>query len=360
MEKFALENLGLSVIEKWDTAFVSEKLKLAKLDLDEQKLKPYFSLENVKAGVFDITGRLYGLSFKKNTAIEGYHPEVEVYEVYNRVGTFYALLYTDFFPRPGKRNGAWMTSFRGQKKGQRPHISIVCNFSKPTTRTPSLLTFQEVTTLFHEFGHALHGILANTTYEGLSGTNVFWDFVELPSQIMENWCWNRESLDVFARHHESGDPIPEELYQKMQAARNFNAAIGMMRQLALGKMDLELHLDPEKYNEGDLDELIREEIDSYSIPLKTKPPTIVRRFSHLFSSPVGYAAGYYSYKWAEVLDADAFTRFAKEGVFNRDTGMAFRECVLSKGNSEDPMELFKRFMGREPEPEALLVRSGLD
>ncbi len=356
MEKFAIDNLGLSVIEKWDTAYVSEKLKLAKLDLDEQKLKPYFSLENVKAGVFDIAGRLYGLSFKKNTAIEGYHPEVEVYEVYNRVGIFYALLYTDFFPRPGKRNGAWMTSFRGQKAGQRPHISIVCNFSKPTTRTPSLLTFQEVTTLFHEFGHALHGILANTTYEGLSGTNVFWDFVELPSQIMENWCYEKDALKLFARHYETDELIPIEYIYKIKEIAHFQQGLQTLRQLGFGFLDLSYHsnMATEIKNIKAHESQILKRVQF----LKDYPDSCSSTaFSHIFQG--GYSAGYYSYKWSEVLDADAFELFLEKGIFDPKTAKSFEDNILSKGGTEHPMTLYRRFRGKAPDPKALLKRARL-
>ncbi len=356
MEKFAIDNLGLSVIEKWDTAYVSEKLKLAKLDLDEQKLKPYFSLENVKAGVFDIAGRLYGLSFKKNTAIEGYHPEVEVYEVYNRVGIFYALLYTDFFPRPGKRNGAWMTSFRGQKAGQRPHISIVCNFSKPTTRTPSLLTFQEVTTLFHEFGHALHGILANTTYEGLSGTNVFWDFVELPSQIMENWCYEKDALKLFARHYETDELIPIEYIYKIKKIAHFQQGLQTLRQLGFGFLDLSYHsnMATEIKNIKAHESQILKRVQF----LKDYPDSCSSTaFSHIFQG--GYSAGYYSYKWSEVLDADAFELFLEKGIFDPKTAKSFEDNILSKGGTEHPMTLYRRFRGKAPDPKALLKRARL-
>jgi len=357
MEDFAADQLGLSTMEKWDTAYVSEKLKQAQLELDEQQLKPYFPLEKVRAGVFEIAGKLYGLRFEKNESLEGYHPEVEVYEVYNRQGDFYALLYTDFFPRPGKRNGAWMTSFRGQKKDQRPHISVVCNFSKPTASTPSLLSFQEVTTLFHEFGHALHGILANTTYGGLSGTSVFWDFVELPSQIMENWCYEKEALELFARHYQTDEVIPMEYIQKIKKAAHFQQGLQTLRQLGFGFLDLSYHgaqatdIQDVKSHESAILERVQF--------LKDTPQSCTSTaFSHIFQG--GYSAGYYSYKWAEVLDADAFELFLEKGIFDPQTAKSFEDNILSKGGTEHPMTLYKRFRGKAPDPQALLKRAGLE
>ena len=356
MEEFALQNLGLNNLEKWDTAFVSEKLKQALLELDEQKLKPYFSLEKVKAGVFDIANQLYGLSFKKNSALEVYHSEVEVYEVFNREGEFYALLYTDFFPRSGKRNGAWMTSYRGQKKGQRPHISIVCNFSKPTATKPSLLTFQEVTTLFHEFGHALHGILANTNYSGLSGTNVFWDFVELPSQIMENWCYEKEALELFAKHYKTNEVIPMKYINRIKKTAHFQQGLQTLRQLGFSFLDLSYHgsqatdINSVKSHERAIlnrIEFLRDYPENCSSTA----------FSHIFHG--GYSAGYYSYKWAEVLDADAFELFLEKGIFDSQTSKSFEENILSKGGTEHPLVLYKRFRGKGPDPDALLKRAGL-
>ena len=356
MQDFAAKNLGLDPLEKWDTAYVSEKLKQAQLELDEQQIKPYFPLERVKEGVFAIAGKLYGLRFQKNSSLEGYHPEVEVYEVYNRKGEFYALLYTDFFPRPGKRNGAWMTSYRTQKKGQRPHISIVCNFSKPTAQTPSLLTFQEVTTLFHEFGHALHGMLANTTYSGLSGTSVYWDFVELPSQIMENWCYEKEALELFARHYQTDEVIPMAYIQKLKKVAHFQQGLQTLRQLGFGFLDLSYH----GKNASDIRDLKAHESNILQRVQFTQDPAencTSTAFSHIFQG--GYSAGYYSYKWAEVLDADAFELFLEKGIFDAPTAQSFEENILSKGGTEHPMTLYKRFRGKAPDPNALLKRAGL-
>lgn len=356
MEDYAQKHLGLPFLEKWDTAFVSEKLKQAQLDLDEQALKPYFPLEQVCSGLFEIVGKLYGLYFKKNESLEGYHQEVEVYEVFNEVGEFYALLYTDFFPRQGKRNGAWMTSYRAQKTEQRPHISIVCNFSRPTASKPSLLTFQEVTTLFHEFGHALHGILANTIYSGLSGTNVYWDFVELPSQIMENWCYQPEALKTFAHHFESNEVIPFDLIEKIKKAAHFQQGLQTIRQLGFGFLDLSYHginateITDIKAHERDVLKKVQFTPDSPENANSTA-------FSHIFQG--GYSAGYYSYKWAEVLDADAFELFMEKGIFDKETATSFLENILSKGGTEHPMTLYKRFRGKAPDAKALLRRAGL-
>ena len=367
LETFVADQTGQSKdrLEPWNTTYWSEKLRQERYDFDEESLRPYFAIDNVLLGLFQIVERLFSVQIRNHEGATGWHEDVKVYDLLDQSGELLGYFYADWHPREEKRGGAWMNFLDTGAPGtngepREPHVGLVCgNMTAPIGDQPALLTHDEVETVFHEFGHLLHHLLGNIKVKSLSGVNVAWDFVELPSQIMENWCWNRESLDLFARHHETGETIPDELFEKLVAARNFNAAIMMMRQLALGKMDLEMHLNPEKYYEGDLDELIRETIRPYTIPLKTDPPTLVRRFSHLFSSPVGYAAGYYSYKWAEVLDADAFTRFEKEGVFNQETGASFRENILSQGNSRDPMELFRGFMGREPEPEALLKRCGL-
>ena len=356
MVDFAAKNLGINDFEKWDSAYVSEKLKQAQLDLDEQAIKPYFPLEKVKAGVFEIAEKLFGLRFTKNDKIEGYHQEVDVYEVYNKDDEFYALLYTDFFPRPGKRNGAWMTSFRGQKKGQRPHISIVCNFSKPTASTPALLSFQEVTTLFHEFGHALHGMLANTNYAALSGTSVFWDFVELPSQIMENWCYEKEALELFAKHHKTNAVIPMEYISKIKKAAHFQQGLQTLRQLGFGFLDLSYH---GKEIEGIQDVKNHEKKILERVQFSKDQPDNCSStaFSHIFQG--GYSAGYYSYKWAEVLDADAFELFLEKGIFDPETAKSFEDNILSRGGTEHPMTLYKRFRGKAPDPNALLKRAGL-
>ena len=356
VEEFAKENLNLDKIEKWDTAYVSEKLKQAQLDLNEQLLKPYFPLEKVKLGLFEIVGKLYGLSFKKNNDIEGYHEEVDIYEVFNSQGEYHALLYTDFFPREGKRNGAWMTSYRSQKKGQRPHISIVCNFSKPTVSLPSLLTFQEVSTLFHEFGHALHGILADTTYGALSGTNVHWDFVELPSQIMENWCYEKEALKLFAKHYKTNEIIPMRYVKKIKKVAHFQQGLQTLRQLGFGFLDLSYH-NKKATEIKDVKNHEKEILQRVQFLGDYPENCTSTAFSHIFQG--GYSAGYYSYKWSEVLDADAFELFLEKGIFDLETSKSFKENILSKGGTEHPMKLYKRFRGKSPDPKALLKRAGL-
>ena len=356
LEDFAKEKLNLDKIEKWDIAYVSEKLKQAQLDLNEQLLKPYFPLEKVKLGLFEIVGKLYGLSFKKNNDIEGYHEEVDIYEVFNSQGEYHALLYTDFFPREGKRNGAWMTSYRSQKKGQRPHISIVCNFSKPTASLPSLLTFQEVSTLFHEFGHALHGILADTTYGALSGTNVHWDFVELPSQIMENWCYEKEALKLFAKHYKTNEIIPMRYVKKIKKVAHFQQGLQTLRQLGFGFLDLSYH-NKKATEIKDVKNHEKEILQRVQFLGDYPENCTSTAFSHIFQG--GYSAGYYSYKWSEVLDADAFELFLEKGIFDLETSKSFKENILSKGGTEHPMKLYKRFRGKSPDPKALLKRAGL-
>jgi peptidyl-dipeptidase Dcp len=355
MTEFAADQLGIHSLEKWDTAYVSEKIKQATLDLNEQELKPYFPLERVLEGLFCIVQKLYGISLHKTLKVDAYHEEVTVYEVHKNE-SFYALLYTDFFPRPGKRNGAWMTTYRSQKKEQRPHISIVCNFSRATQTQPPLLTFQEVTTLFHEFGHALHGILADTTYSSLSGTSVYWDFVELPSQIMENWCYQPEALALFATHFQTNEPIPDSFIKKIKKAAYFQQGLQTLRQLSFGYLDLSFH--NQKASEiKDVKSHEKSQIESLQFTRDYAENCMSTAFSHIFQG--GYAAGYYSYKWAEVLDADAFELFKEKGVFDSETATSFLNNILSKGGTEHPMTLYKRFRGREPDPTALLRRAGL-
>ena len=355
MQNYAAEHLNLIELEKWDTAFVAEKLKQAELDLDEQELRPYFPLTKVLNGLFEIVGKLYGIELFENNEIDTYHPDVKAYEVH-KDKAFHALLYADFFPRPGKRNGAWMTSYRSQNATQRPHISIVCNFSKPTQNQPSLLSFQEVTTLFHEFGHALHGMLANTTYGALSGTSVFWDFVELPSQIMENWCYEAEALALYAKHYQTGEIIPKELIEKIKKAAHFQQGLQTLRQLSFGYLDL-------SYHDQNADQIThikaheKEQIAALQFTKDIPENCMSTAFSHIFQG--GYAAGYYSYKWAEVLDADAFELFLERGIFDSETAASFHDNILSKGGTVHPMTLYKKFRGKEPDPSALLRRAGL-
>ncbi len=360
LENYAKKLDGIDQLQKWDGAYYSEKLKKELFDLDQELLKPYFKLENVIDGVFTIANRLYDLNFEEITTIDKYHEDVKTYNVTDTNGKFVAVFYADFHPRKGKRNGAWMTSYKSQqiknKINERPHISIVCNFTKPTETKPSLLTFNEVTTLFHEFGHALHGMLADTTYKSLSGTSVSWDFVELPSQILENWCFEKEALELFAKHYETGETIPMKYVEKIKESASFHEGMQTLRQLSFGLLDMQWHgQNPTKITS------VKEFENSAFSDTKLYPDVaencMSTAFSHIFQG--GYSAGYYSYKWAEVLDADAFEYFLEEGIFNKEVATKFKENVLSKGGTEKPMELYKRFRGKEPKPDALLKRAGL-
>ncbi len=360
LEAFARERDGLEKLQKWDVNFYAEKLKMKKYEVDDELLKPYFELNRTIDGVFLTAEKLYGIRFEKNSSIPVYHPDVTAYEVKDEQGAHLAVFYADFFPRAGKRNGAWMTVYRGQKRQQgneqRPHVSIVCNFTKPTKTKPSLLTFNEVTTLFHEFGHALHGMLANGTFESLSGTNVYWDFVELPSQIFENWCYEKDCLDLFARHYETGAPIPQQLIEKIKKAANFHQGYQTVRQISLGLLDMAYYTtDPTSID--DIFAFEREVMKPTEL-LEPIPGSLMSTsFSHIFQG--GYAAGYYSYKWAEVLDADAFELFLEKGIFDPETARSFKENILAMGGQEHPEILYKRFRGRGPETTALLKRAGL-
>jgi Zn-dependent oligopeptidase len=346
-------------LQRWDFAYYAEKLKKDKYEIDDEVLRPYFKLENVVSGVFEVAKKLYGLNFS-TTQVPVYQEDVTVYNVTDERGDHIALFYADFFPREGKKGGAWMTSFREQfmqnGKNIRPHVSIVCNFTKPTPTTPSLLTFGEVTTLFHEFGHALHGMLANTTYQSLSGTNVFQDFVELPSQILENWCYEKQCLDLFARHYETQEPIPQTFIQKIKESSKFLEGYSTLRQLSFGLLDMAWYAQDNTSVE-DVATFERKILAPTELFPTVENTNMSCQFSHIFAG--GYAAGYYSYKWAEVLDADAFELFQQKGIFDSQTANLFRENILSKGGSEHPMTLYKRFRGHEPSVKALLKRSGL-
>ena len=346
---------GIAEMQGYDHAFYAEKLRKEKFDIDDEALKPYFPLKQVQQAVFELASKLFGLEFKKRTDIPVYHPDVETYEIIEG-GKYKALLYTDYHPRKGKRAGAWMTSFREQykKEGkeQRPHISVVCNFSKPTEETPSLLTFQEVTTLFHEFGHALHGILADTQYPTLSGTNVKWDFVELPSQFLENYCYEPEFLKTFAKHYKTGEVLPDDKIEKLGASKNFMEGYQTLRQLGFGKLDMAYHTQLDKL--GDVKTFETEETKATQLYPSNPDTAVSTSFSHIFQG--GYAAGYYSYKWAEVLDADAFQYFKEQGIFNELVAAKYK-TLLSKGGTEEPMKLYKEFRGSEPKVESLLKRA---
>lgn len=360
LQQFARDKDGITALEKWDGPYYSEKLKQQKFDLDDEKLKPYFNLEYVLSGAFQVADKLFGLKFTEVDTIDTYHSEVQTFEVRNEEGSLTAIFYADFFPRKGKRNGAWMTSFKPQYKldgkEERPHVSIVCNFTKPTATRPSLLTFNEVTTLFHEFGHALHGMLADTTYPNLSGTSVFWDFVELPSQVMENWCYEQECLALFAKHYENQESIPMELITKIKESASFQEGMATMRQLSFGLLDMAWHgQDPSKI--AQIKEFENQRFASTKLYPDVPENAMSPSFSHIFNG--GYASGYYSYKWAEVLDADAFDYFQQHGIFNREIADRFKDNILSKGGTEHPMILYKRFRGQEPSVDPLLKRAGL-
>ncbi|WP_412984011.1 M3 family metallopeptidase [Pontimicrobium sp. IMCC45349] len=360
LQEFAKELDGIEELQKWDSAYYAEKLKQKLFSLDDEQLKPYFKLENVIDGAFTVANKLFDLNFEEIDTIDKYHEDVLTYKVTNNDGDLISIFYADFFPRAGKRNGAWMTSFKSQyvENGnqERPHVSIVCNFTKPTKSKPSLLTFNEVTTLFHEFGHALHGMLANTTYPSLSGTSVFWDFVELPSQVMENWCYEKEALELFARHYETNEVIPMELIDKIKASATFHEGMQTLRQLSFGLLDMSWHgQDPS--NITNVKEQETKAFGATQLYPGVKDNCMSTAFAHIFQG--GYSSGYYSYKWAEVLDADAFEYFKEHGIFNKDIATKFKDNVLSKGGTEDPMTLYKRFRGQKPKPEALLRRAGL-
>ena len=360
LTKFAKDLDGIDQLEKWDGAYYSEKLKQQLFQLDDEKLKPYFKLKNVLNGAFTIAEKLFGLTFVEQFDIDKYHEDVRIFEVNDISGKLVAIFYTDFFPRKGKRNGAWMTSYKSQyvlaEVNERPHVSIVCNFTKPTATKPSLLTFNEVTTLFHEFGHALHGMLADTVYPNLSGTSVYWDFVELPSQIFENWCYEPEALALFAKHYQTGEIIPSEYVTKIKESASFQEGMATMRQISFGLLDMGWHgSDPSEIK--DLKAFETSQFANTQLYPDVAENAMSTAFSHIFQG--GYSSGYYSYKWAEVLDADAFAYFQTHGIFNKEIATKFKDTILSQGGTDHPMTLYKNFRGQEPKPDALLKRAGL-
>jgi peptidyl-dipeptidase Dcp len=359
---FAKSIGGPERLEPWDFAFYSEKLKNQKYAFSEEDLRPYFQLDKVIDGVFLHAKKLFNLSFTPTNEYPTYHADVKTYDVHDDTsGTFIGLFYADFFPRDSKRDGAWMTDFHGQGlykgKEMRPHVSIVCNFTKPTKDKPSLLTFREVQTLFHEFGHSLHGLLSQCRYRSIAGTNVYWDFVELPSQILENWTLEKEALDLFAHHYQTGEKIPSELAQKIKASAKFQVGYMSLRQLNFAYLDMAWHNHPNPSQIDSLEKFEESATRDTSLFPKVSGISSSCAFSHIFAG--GYSAGYYSYKWAEVLDADAFEFFKEKGLFNADVARSFKDNILSRGGSEHPMQLYKKFRGREPDPQALLRRDGL-
>ena len=361
--RMSLEGASAVHMDPWDVAYYAEKLRKQQFDFDEEQLRPYFSYEAVKKGLFELVQRLFGVTVKEHGDAPVWHEDVQYYQIHDADGGLLGAFYADYFPREDKRGGAWMDSFltgRKTAEGWEPHLGLMCgNLNPPVGDKPALLTHRDVETLFHEFGHLLHHLLTRVEIRSLAGTHVAWDFVELPSQIMENWCWEKQALDLFARHYETGDPIPDELFEKMLRARTFRAATGQMRQLSFATLDLSLHCDYDPLRDGDVMAYSRSLLAPFApapLPSRYDMPAA---FLHLFADPVGYGAGYYSYKWSEALDADAFTRFADEGVFNAETGADFRDKILAKGDSDAPENLFRAFMGRDPDQEALMRRLGL-
>jgi oligopeptidase A len=362
-------NTATGQLAPWEISYWAEKLRQERYHLDQEALRPYFPMDRVIGGMFELVGKVFGLRVAERPAgeVETWHPDVRYYDLFTRSGRHAGSFYTDWHPRESKRGGAWMNYLITggpilEKECHAPHLGLICgNLTPPAKDRPALLTHHEVETIFHEFGHLLHHLLGEVEIKSLNGVNVAWDFVELPSQIMENWCWEREGLELFAAHHETGERLPEEIFSRMVAARNFRAACAMMRQVAFARMDLELHTRTAEYAAlPDVEPAVAAVISDCTLPSSPPAPTLVKRFTHIFADPVGYAAGYYSYKWAEVLDADAFTRFKQAGVFNASVGAEFVTTILSRGNAEEPEVLYRAFMGREPDWHALLQRCGLE